>query len=64
MSNTEDEKIRYFSVWGFVEHDDALPCADGESLRSFSLFNEPKPRRSRTRQAHAASFDLSGQTWI
>src|SRR6266481_3519129 len=29
------EKIRYFSVWGVVEHDDFLPCADGESLRSF-----------------------------
>ena len=29
------EQIGYFSVRGFIEHDDVLPCADGESLRSF-----------------------------
>src|ERR1700726_1377082 len=33
------EKVRYFSVRGFVEHDDP-PFADGESLRSFLCFDE------------------------
>ena len=31
------EQTRHFSVRGFVEQD-VLPCADRESLRSFSLF--------------------------
>jgi hypothetical protein len=43
------EKIRHFSVRGLVEHDDVLPCADGESLLSFLRSGELKPKRRRKR---------------